>query len=104
MKSIDDLYEGFRTIFQRDVEAACGDLREERKHWNEQAPGTLRADDCFLDGPIANARSWRLGGVKYVIPMFPICSLATTADCFTPRRRVEPVSPCETEKTDVHPV
>ncbi|NOZ23321.1 MAG: hypothetical protein GXP25_19785 [Planctomycetes bacterium] len=83
LTSIDDLYQRFKTIVGRDVQAACDNLREERRHWDEQAPGTLRADDCFLDGPVACARSWRLGGVKVVLRVIPICSLATTADCFT---------------------
>ncbi|MEW6356593.1 MAG: pyruvate formate lyase family protein [Planctomycetota bacterium] len=81
-RSVDEVYDRFASVVRRDVQKVCDDLRAERRQWDEKAPGTLRVDDCFLDGPIARARSWRLGGVKYVTPVFPICSLATTADCF----------------------
>ena len=42
----------------------------------------LRADDCFLDGPINCARSWTLGGVKYLNIICAISSIASAADYF----------------------
>jgi formate C-acetyltransferase len=53
-------------------------------------------DDCFLDGPVARARSWSLGGVRYPTLTCALLSLATVADCLTAvdelivrRRRVD---------------
>jgi hypothetical protein len=42
----------------------------------------LRADDCFRDGPINCARSWTLGGVKYLNIICAISSIASAADYF----------------------
>jgi formate C-acetyltransferase len=39
-------------------------------------------DDCFLDGPIARARSWTLGGTPYTNLVCALTSPATAADCF----------------------
>ena len=81
-ESIDDLYGRFTASFRAELEERCHQFREARNNWDEQLPGLLRIDDCFLDGPIANARSWRLGGTKYGTMTCAICSIATAADCF----------------------
>ncbi|HHX39379.1 MAG TPA: hypothetical protein GX715_05385 [Armatimonadetes bacterium] len=79
---IDALYTRFFALFRREVAEKCDALRAHHARWNELAPGTLRVDDCFLDGPVARARSWQLGGVQYHTITCTLHSLATTADCF----------------------
>ena len=80
--SIDDVYEGFAALFRKEMEGICNQLRDRRKNWDNDGPGILRVDDCFLDGPIARARSWAHGGVKYPNIICAISSIATAADCF----------------------
>jgi formate C-acetyltransferase len=80
LESIDDVYEGVAARFRKEIERACDRLREERRRWDELSPGPLRADDCFLDGPIAQARSWQFGGLKYDQVTCPVWSLATASD------------------------
>jgi formate C-acetyltransferase len=82
-ESIDDLYNRFAASFRSDLEARCAQFRKARENWDKLSPGPLRIDDCFLEGPIANARSWTLGGAKYSTLTCAICSIATAADCFT---------------------
>jgi len=82
LHDMDSLYERFAEFVRRDVRRICDQLRAERREWDAKAPGTLRVDDCFLDGPIDRVRSWRLGGVRYTSITIPICSIATAADCF----------------------
>lgn len=80
--SIAKLYEKFRELLVVDIERACKESREERTGWDAAAPGILRVDDCFHDGPISRGRSWELGGVEYQNLFFSFCSLATAADSF----------------------
>jgi len=82
LTSIDDVYERFATLFRSEMEGVCNGLRDGRKNWEENGPGILRVDDCFLDGPVEKARSWAHGGVKYPNIICAISSLATAADCF----------------------
>lgn len=83
ISSIDELYELFADSVRKEIEAKCDQMRESIEKFDEKGtPGTLRVDDCFLDGPIARARSWSLGGVKYNTLTCAICSIATAADCF----------------------
>ena len=56
--SIDEVYERFRMLARVQIEGLLDWLREARATWDERAPGILRVDDCFFDGPIARARSW----------------------------------------------
>ncbi|HOJ20352.1 MAG TPA: pyruvate formate lyase family protein [Armatimonadota bacterium] len=79
---IDTLYARFFALFRQEVAKKCDEIRAHRARWDELAPGTLRVDDCFLDGPVARARSWQLGGVQYHTITCTLHSLATTADCF----------------------
>ena len=81
-ESIDDLYERFAASFRTELEGRCDQFRESRQKWDKLAPGPLRIDDCFLDGPVARARSWTLGGTEYSTLTCAICSIATAADCF----------------------
>jgi formate C-acetyltransferase len=37
-------------------------------------------DDCFLEGPVANASSWQFGGVRYSTVIFALSGIATAAD------------------------
>ena len=80
--SIDALYERFAERFRKEIEEHCDRLRQARKNWDRQAPGILRVDDCFHDGPVRNARSTILGGVRYPTIVCAITSIATAADCF----------------------
>ena len=81
-KSIDDVYERFAASIRSEVEASFEGLRERRKDWDTVAPGNLRIDDCFLDGPVARARSWTIGGTKYSTLTASIRFIASAADCF----------------------
>lgn len=82
LSSIHDVYERFAARFGREIEEKCQQLRNARKNWDQHAPGVLRVDDCFLDGPIARTRSWALGGVKHPTITCAVTSIATAADCF----------------------
>ena len=82
-KSIDDVYELFATAIRSEIEASFEGLRERRKDWDTVAPGNLRIDDCFLDGPVARARSWTIGGTKYSAVTASIRHIASAADCFS---------------------
>ncbi len=81
-ESTDELYHRFAASFRSELEEICGKFRNSRKNWSKSLPGILRIDDCFLDNPVANARSWVLGGTKYSTLICAICSIATAADCF----------------------
>ena len=80
--SIDLLYDRFADEFRREITERCEALRQQRHDWEEGGPGTLRVDDCFLDGPVERARSWHQGGVRYPTLTCAITSIATAADCF----------------------
>jgi len=80
LRGIDGMYEGIGRRFRREIGEACGALRAARRQWDEETPGILRVDDCFLDGPVDRARSWECGGVKYREVTCAIWSLATAAD------------------------
>jgi len=80
--SIGDIYERFASLFRKEMEGVCNQLRDRRENWEKDGPGILRVDDCFLEGPIERARSWAHGGVKYPNIICAISSLATAADCF----------------------
>jgi len=83
LRDIDGLYRAVTERFRREIEEGRDALRESRRQWDEHAPGTLRVDDCFLDGPVDRARSWECGGVKYRDVTCAIWSLATAADGLT---------------------
>ena len=80
--SIDALYERFAENFRREIEEHCQQLRQAPERWEGEAPGLLRVDACFSDGPIQNARSWDKGGVRYPTLTCAITSIATATDCF----------------------
>ncbi len=82
LPSIDALYERFADCFREEIAVECEKLRQCYRDWETQVSGILRVDDCFLDGPIENARSWNQGGVRYATLTCAITSLATAADCF----------------------
>jgi pyruvate-formate lyase len=79
--SIDEVYERFRTLARVEIEGLVDWLRDSRATWGERAPGILRVDDCFFDGPIARARSWQVGGIRYLTVIWAICGIASIADC-----------------------
>ncbi|MDP6036988.1 MAG: pyruvate formate lyase family protein, partial [Candidatus Latescibacteria bacterium] len=79
-EDIETIYDAFLTRIKQDVETVCDQMREDRNNWKSRAPGRLRVDDCFLDGPIARARSWQLGGVKYNNVISAIVGIASAAD------------------------
>ena len=80
MPSMDPLYERLVQIFAREITEQVDQLREERRNWPSRGPGLLHVDDCFLDGPIDQARSWTMGGVPYPTITCAISGLATAAD------------------------
>lgn len=82
-ESIDDLYEHFAASFRAELDEYCKRFRKSRAEWDKRAPGVLRIDDCFLDGPIARARSWSVGGTEYSTMTCAICSIASAIDCFS---------------------
>jgi len=81
-ENTDKLYESFAALLRDELEKSCDAFRERRAEWDEKAPGILRVDDCFLDGPIASARDWSVGGVEYGTMTCPISGIATAVDCF----------------------
>ncbi len=79
-ESMDALYERIRVRFRGNLDARCEDLRRLLSRETPVDPGHLRVDDCFLDGPMANARSWQRGGARLPRITCSFCSLATAAD------------------------
>ncbi len=77
------LYRRFADLVRREVEMHCDELRAARGGWETSGPGMLRVDDCFLDGPIARARSWQTGGVRYSNLILAVSGIATAADSVT---------------------
>jgi formate C-acetyltransferase len=80
LEGIDALYDRLRTVVRAEVEGLASWLREDRATWEDRAPGILRVDDCFFDGPIACARSWQVGGVRYSPGVCAISGIASAAD------------------------
>ena len=80
-ESIEEIYDRFTSSVRETVAEGFGDLRTRRKDWGKAAPGDLRIDDCFLDGPITNVRSWTLGGVQYGTLLGTLMYIGTAADC-----------------------
>lgn len=80
-KSIDEVYERFRVSIRTLVEDSFANFRKSRENWDKASPGILRIDDCFLDNPVAKARSWGLGGTKYSNILSSIRFIGTAADC-----------------------
>jgi len=82
-ESIDAIRERFVAEVRAEIREQCEQLRQQRATWPERAPGILRVDDCFLEGPIESARSWEVGGVPYRNLVYSICGLASAADALT---------------------
>ncbi len=82
-KSIDEVYERFTDSIRTTIKESFENLRQYRKKWDDFAPGNLRIDDCFQDGPIVRARSWCLGGTKYGSLVGSIRFIGTAADCMS---------------------
>ncbi len=82
IEQIDDVYERFTMAVRHEIEQQCEHFRARRQTWQAQSPGILQVDDCFLEGSIAQARSWHLGSARYTNMICAISSLATAADCF----------------------
>jgi formate C-acetyltransferase len=83
ISNIEEVYERFIRLLRVEFEEHTDRFRRERKAWDYRAPGMLRVDDCFLDGPVANARSWAVGGVKYPNMILSITGLASATDTIT---------------------
>lgn len=79
--SMDEVYERFTASIGTEVESSFQRFRKYRKTWDRRAPGHLRIDDCFQDGPVARARSWALGSTKYSTLLGNIRYIATAIDC-----------------------
>ncbi len=82
MDSIDGIYDRFASQVGKQIDGVCDGFRTSRSAWEEDAPGPLRVDDCFLDGPVERARSYSLGGVKYPNVVCAPSGLASAADGF----------------------
>ncbi|HJN49428.1 MAG: pyruvate formate lyase family protein [Pseudomonadales bacterium] len=78
ISGIEELYAGFISAVREKLDKHADWFREVRTGW--VAPGPLRVDDCFLEGPIEQARSWSVGGVKYPNIVLSITGLATVTD------------------------
>lgn len=80
-ESIDEIYTRFCASFRADMADRLHRFREARANWEKAGPGTLRIDDCFQNGNIALARSWRLGTAKYPTFLTSVRHIGTAADC-----------------------
>jgi formate C-acetyltransferase len=78
--SMDTLYGRLRELVREELEGYAEWMRRDRRTWEERAPGLLRVDDCFLEGPVERARSWQVGGVRYVTGTCAIAGIASLAD------------------------
>jgi len=74
------LYDRVSASLAADLDVAFAGERLRRQAWDADAPGLLRIDDCFLEGPVERGRSWACGGVEYTHVVISICGLATAAD------------------------
>jgi len=77
---MDWVYRRLRELVREEVEGYAEWLREDRATWKERAPGLLRVDDCFLEGPVERARSWQVGGVRYATGVCAIAGIGSLAD------------------------
>jgi len=77
---MDVVYGRLRELVRKEVEGYAEWMREDRATWKERVPGLLRVDDCFLEGPVERARSWQVGGVRYVTGVCAIAGIASLAD------------------------
>ncbi len=80
LDTIEPLYASFTARFAAQADDICARFRQSRGTWDDKAPGPLRVDDCFLDGPVQTGRSWSLGGVRYANIVCALIALATAAD------------------------
>ncbi|MBT5875953.1 MAG: hypothetical protein HOH43_21180 [Candidatus Latescibacteria bacterium] len=80
MSTVEDVFESFRLRMRKEFEEHTDRFRTERESWDQRTRGILRVDDCFLDGPVAEARSWAVGGVKYPNMILSITGLASAVD------------------------
>jgi len=78
--SLADVYDRLDTELRHRIAADFEAARRDRATWEDRQPGDLRVDDCFLDGPVALARSASLGGVYYPTIVCAIAGLASAAD------------------------
>jgi formate C-acetyltransferase len=78
--NLDEVYARFADLVRDEVEIYCDQYRAARATWDQDAPGLLRVDDCFLDGPIVRARSWQVGGCAYTTVVLAIAGIASVAD------------------------
>ena len=79
--SMDEVYDRFAKSVKAETEVRFQRFRKERTKWLESGPGALRIDDCFQEGPVAHARSWRLGSVRYPSFLCTAKHIGTAADC-----------------------
>jgi len=80
MCSVEDWYDRLHAELHDRIAADFEAARQDVATWEERQPGELRVDDCFLNGPIATARSASLGGVQYSTIVCAIAGLASAAD------------------------
>lgn len=83
IESIAPIEQRFLEIASTEIRQQCAMLRQRMATWHNLAPGILRLDDCFLDGPIERAQSWEMGGVPHRNLIVALCGLASAADALT---------------------
>ena len=76
----DGLYAALDLRLREQIDDGFARARAGRQSWDAQAPGRLRIDDCFLDGPVERSRSASLGGVRYPTIVCSLCGIGSAAD------------------------
>ncbi len=82
IETMEALYARFAQSIRSEATALCEEYRRWERERDSRAPGLLRVDDCFLNGPIAAARSWQLGGMPLSTVTVGFAGTATAIDCF----------------------
>ena len=80
-RSIHEVYERLAASVREVLDKRVARFLDARRRWEEDGPGDLRIDDCFLNGPVTLARSWRLGSVKYATFLVTVRHIGSAADC-----------------------
>ena len=80
--TMDDLYGEFERAVQQHLAEVYEGRREWRAGCDARAPGLLSVDDCFLNGPVAQARDWRIDPEPLAALTIGVMGLATAVDSF----------------------
>ena len=80
--ALDDVYRAFARSLAEELARICADHAAWTASRQKRGPGLLSVDDCFVDGPVANATDWRLGGCPIHTFTLGLVGIATAADSF----------------------